>query len=204
MFNISLSKISISDLKKYTKFIMVFIIILFFVGGYFFWWPKYQEFRKSQINLDVESEKVKKKKDYVFELENSLSGMSDYEEEILKISAALPLEYSVSYLFSFVQKTASENGLIIKEAGLPEGLSNSPKVLAPGSIEITNINFSVTLTGEYPSFEDFISSMYRSSRLVEIRRIDISPAEAKGGEEAPPGLFDFELDLYANYYNKIE
>ncbi|NIU88443.1 MAG: hypothetical protein GWN56_14615, partial [Nitrosopumilaceae archaeon] len=44
--------------------------------------------------------------------------MVDYQEEIEKISSALPLQYSASSLFSFIQKTASENGLIINTAGL--------------------------------------------------------------------------------------
>jgi len=205
MFGINFSKLSVSDLKKYTKFIIIFIAILFLVGGYFLWWPKYQEFRKNGIDLDVESEKVKKKKDYIFELESILNGLNDYQEEILKISAALPLEYSASSLFSFVQKTASENGLIIKEADLSESsIVKNQAVVEAGAIEIERIDISVTITGEYSSFKGFLSSIYKSSRLVEVKSINIVPAEKKGETEQAPGLFDFSLELYAYYYNKIE
>jgi Tfp pilus assembly protein PilO len=205
MFNINLSRFSISDLKKYTKFIFTFIIILFLVGAYFLWWPKYQDFRKSGIDLDVESEKVKKKKAYVLELENKLNILEDYEDKLLKIGSALPLQYSASSLFTFVQKTASENGLIINEANLEEPYSlTSQTIFEVGSIQIDRIDFTVTITGNYLSFKNFLADLYKSSRLVEVKRIIITPTEQEEEEVQIPDLFDFTLGLYANYYNKIE
>ena len=202
MFNISLSNFSISDLKKYTKFIFIVIIIIFLICAYFLWWPEYQEFRQSRIDLDVESEKVKKKKDYIFELENRLNILEDYGEEILKISSALPLQYSSSSLFSFVQKTASENGLIVNGANLE---ASSPVVRASaetGLIQIDRIVLSVRITGKYSSFKDFLSSLYKNSRLVGVRSITIEPAGQE--KEHVSDLFDFNIEVYANYYNKIE
>jgi len=204
MFNINLSKFSTSDLKKYTKFIFIFIIILFLIGAYFLWWPIYQDFRKSGIDLDVETEKVKKKKDYIFELENNLNSLIGYEEEISKINSALPLQYSASSLFSFVQKTASENGLIINEAEFTETSSLAAQTTAEiGAIQIDRIDFRVVITGKYPSFENFVSSVYKNSRLVEITSIIIKPAEQKQEEpEQVSDLFDFTLRMYAHYYKQ--
>jgi Tfp pilus assembly protein PilO len=203
MFNISLSKLSISDLKKYTKFIIIFVVILFLVGGYFLWWPKYQEFRQSSINLDVESEKVKKKKDYISELENNLNNLANYQEEMLKINSALPLGYSASSLFSFVQKIASESGLIITAADLSETSSSAPRqTTEPGSTQIDRMDINVTITGGYASFENFLSSVYKNSRLVEIKKIDIAPVDKNG--VTVPDSYDFSLEIYANYYNKVE
>lgn len=202
MFNIKLSKISISDLKKYTKFIIIFIVILFLVGGYFLWWPKYQEFQESRIDLSVEGEKIKKKKDYIFELETSLNNIVEYEQEILKINAALPLQYSSSSLFSFIQKTASENGLIMNKAEL--AVDSSQPTTEAGAIQIDRIDTTVTVRGNYASFKDFLSALYRNSRLVEVERISIAKAKQKDLEAPPTDLFDFDLEIYANYYNKLE
>lgn len=201
MFNINLSKFSVSELKKYTKFIFVFLIIIFLVAAYFFWWPKYAEFRQSSVDLDVESEKVKKKKDYIFELENKVNILEDYEEELLKISSALPLEYSASSLFSFIQKTASENGLILNDAGFG-GSNYSVQTVEEGSIQIDKIGITVTVTGNYASFKNFLDSVYKNSRLVEISSISIDYAEQEEEQEGLADLFDFSLHVYANYYKK--
>jgi Tfp pilus assembly protein PilO len=201
MFGLNFSKISISDLKRYTKFIIIFIVILLLVGGYFIWWPKYQEFRQSSINLDAESEKVKKKKDYILEMETSLNNVSGYQEEISKISSALPLEYSVSSLFSLVQKTASENGLVISMAEISTVPKTSNQAQAE-STQIAKIGVSVTITGSYSSFENFLSTLYRNSRLVEVSSIAISNEEQPNEELT--NIYDFDLEIYAYYYNKTE
>lgn len=200
MFNISLSKISISDLKKYTKFIIIFIVILFFVGGYFLLWPKYQEFRKNSIDLDIESGKIKKKKDYIIELENNLAIISDYEQEILKVSSAIPLQYSVSSLFSLVQKTASENGLIINAVDFSPVASDKQS-----DTGIDKIMVSATIRGGYSSFNGFISSLFKNSRMVEIISIKMESSEStEPEEEGLADSFDFLIELEANYYEKEE
>ena len=204
MFKINLSKISTPDIKKYTKFIFVFIIILFLIGAYFLWLPVYQDFMKNRVNLDVEAEKVKKKKDYILELENNLSNLGDYKEEISKINSALPLQYSASSLFSFVQKTASESGMIVITADMLTSYSKKTQTAnGAGAIEIDTIDISVTIRGKYSSFKDFVSSVYKSSRLIEIVTINIEPAKSKEqGVEQIPGVFDFNLGMYAHYYNQ--
>jgi len=195
MFNISVPKFSISDLKKYTRYIVVFILFGLVIAGYFFWVPKYREFKSNNVQLDVESEKVKLKKDYLFELEGKLNSLIDYQDVISKINSALPVEYSPDSLFSFIQNKASENGLIVSDADLPE---NQPTV-EPGieGVIINKIKISATVTGKYSSFLNFLVAVYKNSRLIEVKSIKFEHTKE---EEYGADLFGFKLSLEASYY----
>lgn len=169
----------------------------FVVAGYFFWVPKYREFKSNNAQINVEGEKVKLKKDYLFELESKLSALSDYEEILSKINSALPMEFSADALFSFVQKKASENGLIITEVDLSE--ASSRNVIQEEGIVIDKIGITVTVTGKYSSFKDFLLSVYKNSRLIEVKSITFDHNKE---ESESLDVFDFKLELEASYYKR--
>lgn len=199
MFNISLSKFSASDLRKYTKFIVVFVVIGFIAASYFFWVPKYREFKKNNAQLNVESGKVKLKKDYLFELETQINNLTEYQEVLSKINSALPMEYSPDALFSFVQKKASENGLVVTQAGFSKIPSASTgNVAQKGGVTVSKIDIAATVTGKYSSFRSFLESVYKNSRLIEVKGIKFEHGKE---EEEKLDVFDFNLELEASYYN---
>jgi len=200
MFKINLSKISISSLKKYTKFIIVFVLVVLIVGGYFLWLPKYQEFQTNNAKLNAEGEKIKKKKEYLFELEGHLNNLSEYEENLSKIDSALPLEYSPASLYSFIQKTGAESGIMVSQAEFSRtGASREDKNLSSG-LEINSIDIGISLEGDYASFKEFISIIFKTSRLIEVRSLSFSSSS----DEEPSSSLVFELELTCNYYLEKE
>lgn len=203
MFNSILSKTKVSSLKKYTKFIIAFVVILVIVGGYFLWLPKYQEYNANNEDLNKEGERTKKKKEYLYELEGHLNGLADYQEKLDKINSAIPIKYSPASLYSFVQQSTGQNGLALLAADFSEGGAKTKKEESLTSgLKINQIGISISTSGRYEALKNLLSTIYKTSRLIDIKSLSFSSTTSSEGleEDAPTGIFNFELQLGCNYY----
>jgi len=172
--------------------IIVGSLILLAIGGYFLWWPEYQEFGDKKLEVEREDAKIKQKEEYFSRLESFSDRLSGYNDELAKIDFALPSEPSIAALFIFFQKTISENGLILKDTNLGELFSSEIQ----GTLEerIQKMPFSVSVTGSYPALKNFLSVIYRNTRLIEVNSISFPSAEE--------GLFTFNLALETHAYQQ--
>ncbi len=68
----------------------------------------------------------------------------------------------------------------------------------PGE-KIKKLPLSVNLAGSYTSLKSFISSIYKSARLIEIKSISFLTIIEEGTEAKD--LFDFQLELETHSYN---
>jgi len=203
MFNIDFSKITTPDLKKYTKYIFILFVIGFILLGYFIWLPKYREFENNRKELNSENDRIKEKRKYLLDMENSLNGLSSYQDEILKINSSIPVGQDADVLFSFIQRVASESGMLLTEVGFSEeNLNKSSRNRATqdeqGAVNIKQLEISFSVKGKYLAFKKFISILYRSSRLVNVGRISIEPPPIS---DEVSDIYTFNMSLEANYYD---
>lgn len=181
-----------TSIKKYIPFIFVGILILLIIAGYFFIWPKFQEFKQKKEEIETKDEEIRKKEEYLLNLENLSKELANYEDEIIKIDLALPSKPSVAAIFNYLQKTSSQNGLILKDIDISrlfpiENLTGE---------KIKKMPFSISITGSYVSFKNFIWNLYKNTRLIEIKSIDFSSNLDEDSE-----LFDFNLDIETHAYS---
>jgi len=179
-------------MPKYIPIIVV--VLLLFVaaaGGYFFCWPKYQEFSLKKQELETKDESIRQREEYLANLENLSKKLLKHQEQISKIETALPDEVSVAAIFKFLQKTSSENGLLIEGTNIGE-LYNLKKTGAG----VQQMPFNMSFVGSYKSFKNFLSSIYQNSRLIEVESISFSSPP----KEEESNLFTFELTLQTYGY----
>lgn len=171
--------------------IIVGFLILLVIGGYFLWWPKYQELGDKKLEVEGKDTEIRQKEEYLSKLEVFSDRLSGYSDELAEIDFALPTEPSIAALFIFFQKTSSENGLILKDTDLGELFSSE----APKTPEerIQKMPFSISVTGSYPALKNFLSVVYKNTRLIEVNSISFSSPEEKG-------LFIFNLALETHAY----
>lgn len=182
-------------IKKYIPLILALIFILLIGGGYFLISPKFQDLRRKKLEIETQDEEFRRKEEHLLNLENTLEGLSKYEDQIAKINSALPSRRSEPDLLNYLQRLSSENGLILKEI-------NTSSLFAVKGIlgeKIKKLPLSVNLTGSYTSLKNFISSIYKSARLIEIKSISFSTTITEGTEAKD--LFDFQLELETHSYN---
>ncbi len=170
---------------RYLPIISIFLSVLLILAGIFFWWPKIEEVLDLRIKLQIKEAEVKHREEYPKKLIALSQELEQYSDELDKIDSALPKEPSIPVLFNYIQKTTSENGLILENVNL-SGISSSKD--KSGVREIT---FSVSAAGSYSSFKNFLTAIYTNARLIDIRSISFSSPEETG-------LFSFSLS-FATY-----
>ena len=176
-------------MSRIIPIISILLLVLIILGGVFYWWPKYKEFRDLGIELKIKEEQVRQKEEYFAELRTIDERLEGYSEELAKIDSALPADPSIPALFNFIQQTSSENGLILEAI-------NAPKIssLGGGSGEkIQEISFSISFSGSYSAFKNFLSAIYGTARLIEVKSVKFSSPE-EGGT-----IFNFILELKTHF-----
>jgi Tfp pilus assembly protein PilO len=151
--------------------------------------PKYEGLSSLDQEIFEKDIEFRSQEEYIRELEEIAKGLNEKEDEILKIDSALPQGSDIPDLLNFLQKTASQSGLMLEKV--------TPRYNLPGEGEklaITQINF--VLNGDYSNFKDFLSVIEKSARLIEVDTIGFS-YPTRGGP------FNFNVGIKAYSYHQF-
>ncbi len=180
-------------MSRIIPIIIIIILLALTSGGYFLWWPKYQEFKNKELELEMKDESIRQKEEYLSKLEGYINKLSEYANELSKIDTALSANPSKPALYNFILKTSAENGLILNSVDIGEISSEEEG--------IQEIPLSISVSGSYAAFRNFLSVIYKNARLFEIDSIGFSSPETTEEEKK---LFTFSLVLKARTYQEVE
>ena len=174
-------------------------LIISLVFGLTLVWPKYQDFIDLRKKIEGKKIELKTQANYFEDLQKISKELKKYQSQISKIDSALPEKISLPEVLNFLQKISSQSGLLLKnispktialEVTKPgeEEITEETKIIKGPEIKETKINLS--LTGDYPSFKNFLSLLEKSARLFEIESISLSSDKE--------GLnFDLKIKVYS-------
>lgn len=174
-------------MSRLLPIISISLLVLLILGVVFLWWPKYQNFSDLKAELEKKERELEKKREYFTNLEALSKRLEGYPEELAKIDSALSVDPSIPALFNFIQKVSSENGLILESLSLGKISSSQEE-----QVEIQKISLSASVTGSYSAFKNFLSTVYKNARLIEVESIKFPSLE---GEDL--FTFDFSLETYS-------
>ncbi len=155
--------------------------------GIFFLWPKYQSFKNLQLQLKNKEIEFRYQDEYYQELFSLSEKLKEFETELSNIDSALPSNLSLPSLYNFLQKTSSENGLILNSIG-SFSLSRLPE-----RTNIQLISIPIEVSGSYPSLKNFLKALEKSTRIIEVDGISFSSPEERE-------LFGFKLGVKTHSY----
>jgi Tfp pilus assembly protein PilO len=170
--------------------VAIILFALTILIAIFLLWPQYLRLENSQAQIQNKETELKYKEDYYNELSSISEKLeTEYSDSFKKIDSALPAGSSIPSLYNFLQKKASESGLILKNVG---SFSVNPSTTITGLKEISldSLGFS----GSYPSFKNFLVALEKNSRIFEVENISFSTP--KEGDE----IFDFKLTIKTYSY----
>jgi len=167
--------------RPITIALILFIILLlvFFLVA-----PEYNTFKKLQTDLGEKKAEYNAEFDYYAAITRTYQDLQSHKDDIEKIDDALPKEPALGKLVYFLQETAKENGLIVKDLFLSKSSPNN----ADNNINerVRDIIFSMDLLGDYASLEGLMASLEKSSRIFEIISISFnSPFETSSKSSSP-------------------
>lgn len=169
--------------------LIIFLIVL--GGGFFLIWPNYQKWQQLNEVVAVKKTELEATREYYKSLEATARELDTYKDSLAKIQSALPSSPSISSMLNFIEKIASENGLILK--------SISRFTITSGQVK--TINLPITLAGSYPSLKGFLSSLEKSARIIDAKLVSFKVPLAKDGSSlAEGGLPEFDLSIITHSY----
>jgi Tfp pilus assembly protein PilO len=170
------------NLLNFIPIIIVACFLLTVIFGVILLWPKFQELKMIEKNIAEKKEELQYQENYFSNLREIKSKLEEYQAEVTKINSALPDDSSLPSLFNFLQKTSSQSGLVLK------GVSPFAVVVSKENPDIKETQFSLQVSGSYSSFKNFLSTLEKSARLIEVENISFSSPK-KGN------LFTFNLRI---------
>lgn len=138
--------------------------------------PKYDETFALRDKVELKRVDLKNRENYFKELEKIAKEFKDNRENLDKIKTALPIGPMAPSLANFIQSASSQSGLILKNFGY-----GSTKVAAKdetAALAVQEYEISLTLSGSYSAFKDFLDKIEKSSRLIEISDISFVVSES--------------------------
>ena len=152
--------------------IIIVALLLFSLGmGIGVLWPKYTEFTSLKNTVKAKEAQFAEGEEYFAELAKAEEELAKYQRSLDKIDAALPDYPALASLFHFIQQASSQTGLILRSVSPP--LTGS----AGKGSQLKKTEANVQVAGSYPSFKQFVSTLEKSARLIEIENISFTNSE---------------------------
>ena len=186
------------------KGLITAILIFVSVAGLLFLVsPKYQEWSNSRGELKLKELQLREKENHFSNLRQLSQQLRAKEEALAKIDSALPHKPETSRLLNFLADSAQNNGLLLTEIGsiatrqvFPEKQQTKGEKQKEGGqkqkLVLKETTFSLKLLGDYPSLKNFLASLEKSARLIEIEELSFSSEDS--------GLFQFNLTAEVHSY----
>ncbi|HDL74944.1 MAG TPA: hypothetical protein ENH06_00985 [bacterium] len=180
-------------------FIIIASISLSLLFAIFILSPQYKKLKDIESKIKEKDIELQTQKEYFSNLRSIFSELDNYKEQIAKIDSAIPQDPSLPSLYNFLQNKISENGLILKKTKLESTGEKSEEKknaswdigsskVSPSAKELKEISIKIFVSGSYSSFNDFLLSIENTSRLINVKDINITvPKEEQS--------LDFELDI---------
>lgn len=182
-----------------TIFIISTILLVIFLV-----YPKYQDSDFIKKKLEQKKEEFIYQQDYYEKINMLNKKLEEYKDELKKIDSALPDEPSLPALYDYFLKLSSQNGLILTE------MSVSSPAVSKADPYLQEILFSISVSGTYTSFKNFLFPLYKSARMIEVESISLAGGEEgeeeKGAKEEVPteAIFGFNLQLKTHAFSPYQ
>jgi len=163
--------------------ISLFLVLILGVGLVS---PKYQDLKQLSKKIGEKQAELQSKKEYFSNLKETSEELKNYEVQLSKIDSALPPDPGLPALFDFIQKASSQSGLVLKE------ISPSSTKLSQNFEGLQETESSLSVSGSYSSFKNFLLVLEKTARLIEIESISFSSSEKE-----TPINFNLRIKVYS-------
>jgi len=176
------------------KFILTIVFVVLFVTlGWLLVIPKFRDYNTNKVTGLETQKEIADSEQHFTKLSNMGRELQNYPNEVSLIDSALPSEFSQPPLYNFLEMSASQSGMALKEVSLIEDSVSGEKL----TVGMKDNSVNVSVTGPYGSFKNFLKVIESSARIINIDNISLKQeqqtAEQKKKNENP--LFTFSLDL---------
>jgi len=172
--------------------LFVVLLLVFFLVV-----PEYKKFAELQIDLGEKTAEYNAEFEYYNAITKVYEELQSRKDDIKKVDDALPTDPDLGKIIYYVQKTAAENGMVMKDLFL----SKSSLVRMQRGGEMKEITFSLDLVGDYASLEKFLIASEKAARLFEVTNISFGSATQTALQSTQS---QFEIEQTYNFNMQIK
>lgn len=182
---------------------VIICLILSVVLGFFLLWPQYQKFNEERWHVKEKEIERSNQEEYFTQLTKLSEQLKGYEKELSKIDSAFPRGPDVPDLLNFLATASSQSGLSFgKVNSFSTDSAKKSKTATSGKEETPTkrykeITIDFEVSGEYSSLKNFVSTLEKSARIIEIEFIELKKKVGQSKEESLP-IYNLKIKTY--YY----
>lgn len=162
---------------------LLFATILFFIcflALVYILIPKYFVFADLKKEILEKQNELQKKQIYFSNLQKMSKQSSQYQEALEKINSATPNSLSIASLLNYFQIKSLENGLFLRNASKSADDVSFTQTKEPKEAELKQALFNLDLIGDFYALTNFLKAIEKSSRMIEMQKIDIKLSDQEG------------------------
>ncbi len=174
------------------------VLLIIFLLAFFILMPKYERLNQRTAQLEQDEHDLAILEDYFTNLAETKRKLEKFETELSLIDSALPDSNDMPSVFNFIQTTTEKNGLMLSSVSLSSSGSKTRTTTATTETETSKVKnnpFSVSVSGSYSAFKNFLSDIEKSARFIGIESISFSSGLYKTG-----GMLSFNLQMKVYSY----
>lgn len=182
---------------------IIFCLIISIISGFLLLWPQYQKFDEAKWQVKGKEKERDNQEEYFAHIESLSKESEGYPEETKKILSALPSSPDVPDLLNFLHNASSNNSGMNFEKITSFSTQQSKKTPSASPEEESNISgvkeitVEFNVSGDYAGLKNFISTLEKSARIIEVESISFKKQAAQTEGEAK---LLFSLKIKAFYY----
>jgi Tfp pilus assembly protein PilO len=181
--------------------------------------PKFGELQSVKQRLEEKNVEIQTRQNYFASLEKMSDDLDRHSDGLKKMETALPANPDVPAFMNFAQATAMQSGLILKSIDysgqnkISDAMTLSAEEFvdeeaAPSAYLLRDYGISVTLSGSYANFKDFLSRIENSSRMIKVNSVGVSTEKESSSEEPrfkadktgeTGEVLEYTVEMKANY-----
>ena len=168
-------------------FIPIFFFLSVVVLGVFAL-PNYYLYQNLESKIKIQKLQIIQGEQYFKNLRSAYQLFQTHPENIEKIKGAIPRTPSLPSLFNYLQQSAAQSGMVLKNIGM----SRSTREKTFSNKKIRRFTLTLGLRGDYEGLKKFIGLLERSSRLMSIRSLNLG--------DYKNGSFDIKISVDSYYF----
>ena len=164
-----------------SKSILSILLVLGSVGlGYFGVWPQWKTYSTAQAQLKNAQEEQQKLQVAQTQLNDFLNEYSQHSADADRVNSALPLSRNEIYnVLNNLDVLSQQSGVGL--AGLTTHDLPETDQLGAQTNSIIPMDVDITVTGTYFAFKEFLSSLEKNLRIIDVYSMSVTANNDKTG-----------------------
>jgi len=157
--------------------ISLILLFLALVLGAFFVLPKNEGLISLRQEIQEKRTELQSKATYLATLTQLSQKLNEHKALLDKIDSAIPDNPGLPALFSFLQRAASQSGLILTNLDMVSTPARSSSKSEIVQLGVNETRLNLILSGSYSAFKNFLYTLEKTSRLIEVESFVLATKE---------------------------